>query len=242
VNLLQNKRAIMLAGAGLFFGATIFGWMQQMSERDRAGGHNQDQVSQPQLSTGQGIEQPQSTAVGTGALTSTGPDGIRTVPPVENVAQPVSRLPVVAAQARLHAGRSDPMSPASYNESTIGSRQSGGNADAYRQGGLLTVPPPPEAGVPESMLPAPPDARTYESRPKAKTVPLRESVRLVGLVDSKAIFMLPSDVAQAHGVMSTFTLGRGQDYAGITLQKVTDHSVTISDGKSVCIKELASIR
>lgn len=77
--------------------------------------------------------------------------------------------------------------------------------------------------------------------PPVLKVSFHDAVKLVGLVDGKAIFSLQKAYAREHNLPTSFTLGAGQQYNGIKVESVSQTSATISDGKSICVKDLGPI-
>jgi len=177
---------------------------------------------------------PRRDTSGTATATSTGPAGIepkghaQTVSAANPVVAKPMRDPMCSPEVRAAWPVSDYSAlSAAHNRAYLRQR-------AYDAALAVPLPPPPD-----------PAAGDTEPQPIAREmppVPLPQAIRLVGVMDGKAIFAVPSDVAYRNNVTSSFTLGPGQKYAGITVQEIKPHSVTICDGKSICIKSLSDLQ
>jgi hypothetical protein len=229
---IERKRVIMLAVSGLLLGATIFGWARYINST--SGGRD---------SSNAGLaSQPSESAAGSRSVPNNAPTTVAVQPSSEAAADmvPASKPVEVGLVARHSAGRESPMAALDYGSGYPPGRyrrypeQVDGRA--YRQAGVdVPLPPPPDPSVSNGG-----EARPYN--PPQRPLPvLKDAIRLVGVIDGKAIFTVPSDVAAENGVTPSFTLGQGQKYAGITVQEIKTHSVTVSDGKSICTKELSTL-
>jgi hypothetical protein len=203
----------MLAGAGLLLGATTFGWFQHIQTVPRR--------DRARINAGT-----PSTATPATNVALTG--GIQAAPATTDAqATKPTRDPMNSAEVRAFLPASADSALSNGNIHTYGRRRMNDAAFA------VPLPPPPDASAVEVPVQA--------YAPETPPVPLPEAVRLVGVMDGKAIFTVPADVASRNNVTTSFTLGPGQKYAGITVQDIKKHSVTICDGKSICIKSLSDM-
>jgi hypothetical protein len=69
-----------------------------------------------------------------------------------------------------------------------------------------------------------------------------DDFRLVGLIDGKAIFKIRRDVAHQLGMAQAFTLGKGEQFNNIRVDKVDNEQATVRDGTSIATKGLARVR
>jgi hypothetical protein len=231
----KRKRLVFLMAAGVLFGVTAFGWLQRIST-------NRTTSAEPAHPVAATVVQPAATTATQSALADT-------------KAQPAPGQNVQTATASSNGAAAAPL-PESARTPNYDQQPIAPESQAYlrrplmratrwsqaRQGGSVLPPPPPEAAyeiAPEEQSPVPPPM-VLPPLPM-KRLSMTEAVTLVGLVDGKAIFSVPKGYAREQNISQAFTLGVGQRYNGIKVESVSDKSVTISDGKTICVKDIGPI-
>jgi hypothetical protein len=208
----SRTRLIMLALSGFLFGATVYGWMDYANRSAR--------VANIENTSGGAA----ANAAGNGSSANCAQQG--QVPATTGL--------VAMAQAKQDAGRADPMQPF-----FVATNRSNSAYQYYAPIGPMVVPPPPDV-YPSAPAVAP--AAATKPEPGYCDRPLHEVVKLVGLIDGKAIFCIPPAYARDKNLPYAFSLSRGEQLYDLQLESVTSDSATLRDGKKICIKQLGPIR
>jgi hypothetical protein len=226
----NNKaRLFMLALSGLLFGASGFGWYMH------------------------------TTSVSTAQTFSSTPTTISTPPVITAAAN-------IGATAAAQPAPLEPATPLTYTATTreeaVRAARESVRPDGFAPLTAANVEPPVVRPRHDVIVPPPPDTRLvnppavndpslfapqqYQHQEVAVEEPRHDKLtvddfRLVGLIDGKAIFKIRKHVAQELGLAPAFTLGKGEQFNNIKVDKVEGEHATVRDGTSVATKELGSI-
>jgi hypothetical protein len=151
---------------------------------------------------------------------------------------PATTLDQAKADARQGAGEIDPMAPIGDAPVSLADRSGGGKKADPR----FAVPPPPVAmqldqdGNPISSQAPPPAVAVMPQK-------VSESVRVVGLMDDKAIIVIPKSVCREHNLHRTvMTIGAGDQVGDMKVVAVTKDGVTVSEDGEKQTKRLNDVR
>jgi hypothetical protein len=224
----SKARALMLAASGVLFGASAFGWWL----------HTMPPQQQPTTS---------SSAVASAPLPAIEQPTVAVV--TRPAAQAAEVYPATTREEAVAAARAsvrqDPFSglAASAPAHVVASRP------ALRHD---FVPPPPEA---KSIVPEPPDEwkRLHQTEgiigcPPPPAEPARhdklqvDDIRLVGLIDGKAIFRINRSVAADLNLPRAFTIGKGDTFANLKVDSIERDSAVVRDGTNIATKELGPVQ
>lgn len=233
----QLPRVLILASSGVILSASVFGWMESQHSRDNTAAETSKEVLASRSATRtvstqtQALAQPAAKAVDQGF--------------------PATRREEVVAQARASLANRDPMRPLGMSVTKFEPTKhrpvvaSTAKFDKFER---PPVPPPPPRGygfsdgnsdsVTRSTIgwSAPAEVKKVE-------IPLSDQIRLVGLIDNKAIFTVPKSVAADLNLAHpSFTLSQGERVGSVVVESITKTSATVRDGKRISVKELQAIR
>jgi hypothetical protein len=226
----SKARLVMLAVSGLLFGASGLGWYMH---QNAATSNAYTAISVPP------VETPVASAQGTAEAVSRS---------ARETTQPSPRLYTAtqyeaAMKAARESMRRDPVAPLTAATASA-RRYTPATATAY-------VPPPPETRLIDPPRAQDPSLYNQQPAPYVVEQPAYESprhnkltlqdFRLVGLIDGKAIFKIRQQVAQDLGLNEAFTLGKGESFNNIKVEKVDAEKATVRDGTAVATKELSAI-
>lgn len=228
---MENKsRTTMLAISAALFIATAGGWAwhNSQSQPARLAAGDEPKVA---VANAPAIEIPPQKTEPTVSAVST--RGVYRSTSMEEA--------IAAAKASV---KREPMQPLTHGSVT--DRVSAPEHRAGRSSpSTVLIPPPPNVSLME-----PPVARVasfYQEQP-ATSYPERrnnklttEDFRLVGLIDGKAIFKLRSSRADELLLPHSFTLGQGESFANIKLDRVTVETATVHDGNQLAVKSLEPV-
>jgi len=109
----------------------------------------------------------------------------------------------------------------------------------HKKRGGFVLPPPPYA---PSIVP--PGYAGYNNSGPALAVyvpevkPLSEQVRLIGIMDGKAVLALPAGLSAKNDWPRTITIEAGQKFDSIKIISVSDSTVTLQEGEDKSVKAL----
>jgi hypothetical protein len=265
----QTARLSILIVSGLLFGGAGAGWLLHMGDNKGTPQSTADdfRTSTTRLASTEGVttsstEHVRRSAPATDARDNTlglaSATAATTEQQQEEPFTPTSMADATRA-ARSEVGREDPMAPPLAQQQSEDDRTRF-IARAPRQGRSYyrqTVPPPPPGttGLIEPPISSPQAARDalgrypynngYEQAQTPAPMPkllVAAEMRLVGLVDDKAIFCLPKDTANRLNLPTSVTMGPGTPWNGIKLVGISKESATLCDEKSrLYTKTLQSI-
>jgi hypothetical protein len=231
-----KSRVIMLAVSGLLFGATAFGWWVHESNKN---------LEPTEVAA---INQP---IVGASAQQIAAPaaSDIAAEAPVIAAATASQVYPSTSMEDAVRAARTsikkDPTRPMNWGGSHAEQperRFISRHSNNYGRSSNNYVPPPPNTrlidpppvGEPSGIALGYPVAAP-EAEPKRPTV---DDVRLVGVIDGKAIFKVNRHAADRFALPNSFTLGKGESFGNIKLQAVGKDDAILHDGSKVATKSL----
>ena len=239
----QLPRVLILASAGVILFASMFSWMESWNHQEPSGTDANGRPEPAPLTAVQTAPVVQPAA----PLGQTSPLAVEPAVPVAEQPFPASRREDVVAQARASAiRRADPMQPVFTASAQPARQDQTVNRQVHRgiaANNIGIVPPPPkewsfgmvsQAG---GIIADPPVPE------KQADIPLSDQIRLVGLIDNKAIFTVPKSVAaELNLAHPSFTLAKGERIGSVVVESVTRSSATVRDGRRVSVKELQPIR
>lgn len=251
----SKARVLMLVASGVLFGASGFGWWVHSMPRTPQGSTSPTwsaATSFPKVGATGAVSSNigPSGAASVGEAARTGAESRAQGTALAMASSPISAPEVYLATKREDAERAarasirqDPFS------SLAGAPTSTVNTARMRND---YVPPPPDTrlidppnaySVPVRELPPPPSmsAEVAAEAPRHDRLLLGD-VRLVGVIDGKAIFRVNRDTASQLGLPRAFTLGKGETFANLKVDTVNTDSATVRDGTSVATKELGPVQ
>lgn len=230
----SKSRVTMLALSGVLFGVSAFGWMIHRGSTP--------EEQQPAATPSQANLAPSTVQSPVAEVQAT------PTPTAVNV-YPSTRMEDAVREAHAML-RKDPMAPIHTDVPAQSQRIAyAPTRRTYHRGGSY-VPPPPEArlldppaandpslyGARNAYLPAP-----MEVTPQRPNKLSARDIRLVGLIDGKAIFKVNADVAKQLMLPSAFTLGKGETFSNIRVDNVSTENATVHDGHHVATKALEAV-
>lgn len=237
----SKARVLMLAVSGVLFGASAFGWwvhsMPPQADTTAAAATTSAVGATREASLGE--------AARSGAESR----------PLTMASVPISAPEVYLATTREEAERAarasvrqDPFSGITGGAPSATASIAPVVASHVRESGFVPPPPPIVQDLPKGYeraqqewgrQPVPPNETPVAVRREKLT---NEDVRLVGLIDGKAIFRVNRDAAAELGLPRTFTVGKGESFSNLKIENVEKDSATVRDGTTVATKELGPIQ
>lgn len=169
---------------------------------------------------------------------------------LSSVAQAQSTRPVTPATSRAEAeatarasiGRSDPMQvqvKALSEKQSKMQRSAVIAAKPHKKHGGFVLPPPPYA---PSIVPA--GYVGYSNGASALGIyvpevkPLAPQVRLIGIMEGKAVLSLPAGLSAKNDWPRTITISAGEKFDSLRVLSISDNTVTLQEGEDKSVKGL----
>lgn len=231
----SKSRVTMLALSGVLFITTGFGWAVYN------GMHSADQKTA-------------STVGSNSATNNIATNNAVALPTEQQAVIAKAAYPSTSMEDAIRAARAsistNPTAPigrvAQYQPTTISvaERKSPRHRGSNRMDDPAGyVPPPPDVSQ-FGVTPQIGYNNTSYVEPAAPAVARKlgvDDVRLVGLIDGKAIFRVNRSVAEELAVQRNFTLGKGETFGDLKLDGVNSESATLRDGSKIATKVLDSV-
>jgi hypothetical protein len=155
------------------------------------------------------------------------------------VTQATSRAEAEAA-ARASIGRRDPMQQQAKSVVSEKRTKSASHVIAtkpHKKHGGFVLPPPPYA---PSIVP--PEYIGYGKSDLAVYVPevkpLAQQLRLIGIMEGKAVLALPAGLSAKNDWPRTITMSAGEKFDSIRILSVSNNTVTLQEGEDKSVKGL----
>lgn len=227
----HKSKTTMLALSAALFIATAVGWAWH--------------TSQSKLTPLAAAEKPKVAVASVPAIEI--PPQVTTPPVVTRAVYRSTSMEEAIAAAKASVNR-EPMQQITY--APVTARGTAPTAPIHKvrrySPSVGSIPPPPNVSLMEPPTAHP--ANFYQEQPATAFSQERrhnklttEDFRLVGLIDGKAIFKLRGSRADELQLPRSFTLGQGESFANIKLDRVTVESATVHDGNQLAVKSLEPV-
>jgi hypothetical protein len=181
---------------------------------------------------------------------------------------PATPQTVAIAHAQVGKGRPDPIEPTlNYKPwPRHGRKDASGTASDNEVLAMVPPPPPPEKSadkkafkptpIKEKLVPPPPpmqgtptsgdvmaEGLPIDQLPAPPSRPtIGDKVKVLGVLDDKAIISFPRSMMQKNHWPKTITLGQGEQFESLTVVSINRDGITIEEDGERTLKPIATIK